>query len=401
MENIIFLTKDAMCRDYLPVYGNEYWRGKTPNIDELSQKGTVFTKYYTGAPSTIMSNICMFTGQYAHESILSQFVMSNIHHKGETLWTKAESLGYECHIIWDESWKTVFKVEERYYCYGENTKIHNLKDIRQGVGAHYIHKESLVNDDKKTEEALNKIRNEIIQICHNAKKPVFLWLHIPHVINGRTGYGADIDVFDEVVGIAREQFDDRNIFISSDHGNMNGLKGKIGYGHDVYEMAIRIPLISPRINGQDVCNELMSNIDISTLIFDRKITKHEVVYSDSTFYAQPNRKLAIISDNYKYIYNKHTKTEELYDLRTDPFENCNIIQDTIYDVDRRVETPLKELYFYPYWDDLEDVRDYFKKKKMEIWKVGSYKEEFYPSLKYKVLVHGGHRYLKWKSQLKK
>ena len=47
-ESIIFITKDAFCKDYLPCYGNQYWSGHTPNIDKLVENGSVFRKYYTG-----------------------------------------------------------------------------------------------------------------------------------------------------------------------------------------------------------------------------------------------------------------------------------------------------------------------------------------------------------------
>ena len=41
MKNkIILITKDVLRSDYLPVYGNKYW--KTPNIDKLAEKGTIF-----------------------------------------------------------------------------------------------------------------------------------------------------------------------------------------------------------------------------------------------------------------------------------------------------------------------------------------------------------------------
>lgn len=395
-KGIIFITKDALCRDYLPTYGNKIW--KTPNIDEIAKKGTVFNKHYTAAPSTVMSNMCMFTGKYPHESELSHYYLSNIHYSGESLWTKAEEKGYECHIMWDEAWDSVFKVKERYYCYGENTVIHNMNNFRQGVGAHYIHKEQLKNDDSKTSFVLRVVEDEIDAIIENASKPVFLWLHVPHVIYGRIGYGTDIDVFDQIVGIARRKFNDDNIIISSDHGNMNGVKGKIGYGHDVYEPAIRIPLITPRIDELVECNVLTSNIDISRLIFERKIVNRKYIYCDSTFYAQPNRKLAIVTEDFKYIYNKATHTEELYDLRTDLNENCNLISDTIFDIDRRVTTPLQELYFYPYWDELDLVRNNFRKIKDQIWKTGSFGEEFVPKLKYFLLTHGGHKFIQWKSK---
>ena len=62
-DKIILVSKDVFMRGYLPVYGNTYW--KTPNIDELAKKGTVFLKHYTAAPSTAMSFTSMFTGLYA------------------------------------------------------------------------------------------------------------------------------------------------------------------------------------------------------------------------------------------------------------------------------------------------------------------------------------------------
>ena len=39
-NHVILVSKDAMLSSYLPTYGNKYW--KTPNIDELAKKGTVF-----------------------------------------------------------------------------------------------------------------------------------------------------------------------------------------------------------------------------------------------------------------------------------------------------------------------------------------------------------------------
>ncbi len=378
-QGIIFVTKDALNRGYLPVYGNSYW--KTPNIDELAARGTVFTKYYTAAPSTIMSNMCMFTGKYAHESELSNYIYSHIHYSGETLFDRAEQMGMRCHIILDEAWKSVFRMEERYYCYGERTNIHYLEGVRQGVGAHYSHKGFLQANEEKTRQVYALLRKELKKIIQEDSK-VFVWLHIPHVINGRIGYGQDMDAFDHIIGMVREYFDDDSIFISADHGNMNGEKNKLGYGFDVYNPSVLIPLITPRINDLNICDWTVSNIDISTILLDGTIPRREVVYSDNAFYAQPNRKLAIINDNYKYIYNKLTREEELYDLRTDPQENANLMFDYSYDKDRGVRYPLRELYFYPYWDEIEQARKYFKDEKDKIWKNGSFREEWKPKIEY-------------------
>lgn len=378
-SNLILVTHDATHCSYLPVYGNQYW--KTPNIDELASKGTVFYRFYTGAPSTIMSNMCMFTGLYSYQSELRDYGYTHKRYNGITLFDKAKSLGYSGHIIWDEGWNSVSHAVDYYYCYGEDTEFHFLDGFRQGVGAHCIHNGFLKNDFNKTKKVYEMVEEELVKILKKGK--CFIWLHVPHVINGYTGYGQDIEAFDYIVGIVRRYFDDNCIFISADHGNMNGKKNKVGYGFDVYESNAKIPLITPRIDGKTVSNDLVSNIDLGTIILERKIPSRDYVLCDSAFYAQPNRKLAIITKRFKYIYNKLTKTEELYDLEFDPNELCNIMKDYIFDVDRQTKSPLRELYFYPYWNDAEKTRVYFRDLLKTIWKNGSFKEVFFPYLKYK------------------
>lgn len=375
-ENIILITKDALNILYLPVYGNKFWA--TPNMDELSKKGTLFMKYYTGAPSTCMSNMCMFTGLFSYQSGMSDYILSRLRFQGKSLFDKFNDLGYETDIIWDEAWKTSFKMEERYYCYGEKTKIHYLAGFRQGVGAHYKHNGFFEPNPAKTERVYQMINEKLSKILNQGEGKHFIWLHVPHVINGRTGYGQDIDAFDQIVGLARGLFSDDNIFISADHGNMNGAKGKLSYGHDVYEPNVRIPLITPKIQSVSVCNELCCNVDLDKILIDRIIPKRNLIYSDSAFYAQPNRKIACITRNYKYIYNKKSGAEELYDLRTDPCEECNLISDYVYDDDRHISSPLRELYFYPYWSEAEEARKILREEIKKVWKNGTFVEELKP-----------------------
>lgn len=383
-ESIFFITKDALCRDYLPIYGNEYWRGKTPNIDYLASKGNVFQKYYTAAPSTVMSYISMFTGKNPYESELKYFNITHKRYPGKTLFDKANDLGFDCHIIWDKSWIDIFHAIERYDVYGNNTHFH-LPEIRQGVGSHYLHKGGLVRNDEKTEKVYKEL-DAIFSEINSTDKKVFVWLHVPHVINGRTGYGTDIDAYDYIVGIAMQYFSECNIFVSADHGNMNGLRNKLGYGFDLYQPSVLIPLITPKISDDE--NVLLSNTDIFDILFHKRVNPREYVLSDSAFYAQPHRKIAIINKDYKYIYNKLNHSEELYDLRTDLAEQFNLIEDSIYDTDRRVNTPSKELYFYPYWDELDEIRDYFRQIKKEIWRNGSFREEIKPRIKFFIQTHG-------------
>lgn len=364
-DNILLITKDAFSTEYLPCYGNKYWEGKTPNIDEMVAKGTLFTNFYTAAPSSAMAYMAMFTGKYSHEQNIKKYVPLVNSYSGETLFDKARTKGFECHVIWDEGWMSTSY--RHSLCYGEGTIFHPLLGLRQGVGFHYKHDGFLEPNKEKEEATLKMIEKEIEQICERGK--VFVWFHLPHVINGRTGYGSDIDVYDKVIGIMRRFFNDSNIFISADHGNMNGHKGILGYGFHVYEPAIKIPLITPRKAGLKQCDALVSSIDWDKIIFGGDtIPNRDVIISDSAYYAQPHRKIAILYSKYRYIYNKATKKEELYDIEWDPNQNFSLMEDTCYDEDRKVTSPSRELFFYPYWDELPEIRQKFRTEKNKMWR---------------------------------
>lgn len=365
-DSILLLTKDALAKAYLPCYGNTEYIGKTPNLDVLVEKGTKFNAFFTAAPSSSMSYLSMFTGKYPYEQEMKTYIPLLKPYRDETLFDLANQKGFSCHIIWDEHWYKMAYVYTR--CYGEKTTIHYMNGLRQAVGPHVHNPQTLKRNDSVAVETLAKVEKKVIDIFSSTKNPVFLWCHLPHVLNGRTGYCDDIDLYDEYIGMFRKYFSDDNIFISSDHGNMNGHRGKIRYGFDVYDTAICIPLITPRIKSMHECNETISNVDISKIIFDRTIPKREVVYSDSTYYAQPRRKLAVVWNNFRYIYNKETGTEELYDIETDPNQEFSLMEDKVYDVDRRVYTLSRECYFYKRWDELPEVRNFMREKKNEIWR---------------------------------
>lgn len=372
MNSILLLTKDALCKDYLPIYGNKYWKGETPNIDELAKKGTVFNRHYTAAPSTVMAFRAMVTGKFAYEQPYSNYTPQEVDPVSGNIFEMASAHGYESHMIWDSTWQNMVL---RYgNIYGKGTTIHNMSAIKQGVGCHYRHNGTLKVDNNKVRDTIERIVDEVEGILSGGKN-VFVWIHLPHVINGRTSYGGDIDAFDTIIGEMRKLFGDDNIFISADHGNMNGYKGKYCYGFDVNTPAVEIPLITPKIECIDFFDKITSNVDIKDLIFERRITKREYVFSDSAYFAQPQRKLAIMTENYAYIYNKSNDTEEFYDLKNDKYERVNLLKSTDYDEDRRLFSPIREYYFSPYWDEIEKIITPFREIKKEIWRNGSIVEE--------------------------
>ena len=361
-DKILLISKDVFMRGYLPIYGNKYY--KTPNIDELANKGTVFLRHYTAAPSTAMAFTSMFTGLYAFQTDRKKYTEVS-EWEGETFFDRMNELGYKCHVVWDNSY--VYLAQRYSKCYGKHTIIHNTDFLTRKQPPHIKGKYDDMSFDKKAEDdcivKLNNLTKDIVQ----SDDKVFMWIHLPHALMGRNAYGSDIDVVDRIVGVFREFFSDDAIYITADHGHMNGSHGKYGYGFDVNENAINIPLITPRIDGLSFVDFPTSNTMLGDIILGN-IPQKEYLYSETAYYMQPHRKLAIIHGKYKYIYEKLTKNELLYDVIWDPEENNNLINTEIYDVDRKNSFSFTQRFFYPYWNDLPHEIELLRKEKERIWK---------------------------------
>ena len=361
-KRILLYTKDAMCRNYLPIYGNQFWKGKTPNLDELAEKGTVFMNCYTAAPSTAMSFLGMSTQKFPYQLDIHDYTPLKKEFK-DNIYNRAEKRGYRCHIIWDERWDNI--ANNYSNCYG-NAQIHSLPNLGQPVGMHFPHKEPLYPDDTKVIDVYERIEKVVLSVLD--EEQLFLWVHLPHVMNGRISYGGDIDIFDNILGMLRKYFPDDSIYVGADHGNMNGSHGTLAYGYDAYDQAIRIPLITPRLECGPIMQDCFSMVDIYKLMFENKLTRRKMIFVDTAYYRQPHRKLAIISGTYKYIYNKQDGSEELYDVAFDPYEGINLLNDVYKDTNRNLVYPLRDLLTYPEWDELHLFLDEAREEKKRIWK---------------------------------
>lgn len=368
-KKFVLVSKDAMCREYLHHYGIAPGQFETPNIDDLVDSGTLFTNYYCAAPSTVMAFYSMCLKQFAHETDFQMYEKCHQRIEGETIFTEARKNGYEeFHCIWDEDWDAFLD----YYDYFRNDVIiHSVKNFRAHVGVHKKGNDIVQNNEDTCLSTMSVIESVIDKILSSPKN-IFIWIHFPHVINGRSGYGSDIDLFDRYIGMIRRYVSDNCIAITADHGNMHGYKGKLAYGFDVNESSIRIPLIVPRIDNMPICNATVSAVNLFDIIYNKRIIKREYVYSDSAYRAQKHRKLAIIHGNFKYIYNKKDDSEELYDLRYDPTERLSLISDKLYDMDRKIYINISEEFHYPYWEELYRERDLLRAEKERIWKNGSF-----------------------------
>lgn len=149
---------------------------------------------------------------------------------------------------------------------------------------------------------------------------------------------------------------------------MNWHKGILGYGFHAYEPVVHIPLISPRIDDRQQVEHLTCNIDLPTLLIERRIVKRDYVISETAYCAQLNRKTAIITERFKYIYNKKDHSEELYDLSWDPEELNNILLTNHYDKDRKKWFVCCEHYFYPYKKEAMSALENLRSIRKSFWR---------------------------------
>jgi arylsulfatase A-like enzyme len=368
MKDILLISKDVLKTDYLSCYGGNKW--ETPNIDKLAKIGTIFKNCYTVAPSSAMAYTCMFSGLNAYELKRSSYTKVKPFNQCPTLFDILESKGYENHVIWDEDW--YYTALEWSKVYGNDTTFHNLS-IGQMVGPHYL-KGGKVKPNKHA-EPVKKIIKSVKEIFSKKSKPIFLWIHCPHVLDGRAGYGQDIDLFDELVGSLTDFFDTQNIYLTADHGHMDCDKGIPVYGFHVYEPAIKIPLITPNHYDNKEIYDLIGNNQIKNIILDHKILPQEFIYSDTQYYLQENRRLMIRKGDFKYIYNKKNKSEELYDLKYDVNESVNLLIENWYDRSRQKNYFLEEIYYYPRWQEARNAYNELKNEKNRIWKQGKVSQE--------------------------
>lgn len=375
-DKIIFISKDALRKDALSCYGSSHF--KQPNIDELAAKGTVYHQFYTAGGSTAMAFTAMATGQYLFTSGRKLYDGTEKALEGYNLFEDFHQNGYSVHIAWDKSYTSFAK--SHFNNEGKNTIVHSLDSIIPHHSAHVSGVfDDLSYDDLETEKGLDLVTQLFDDIAAIEGK-VFLWFHLPHVFRGRNSYDSDLDIFDRIIGMARERWDDSSIWISADHGQMNGAKGKFSYGYDVDNPVMQIPLIAPHI-AQDV-DFPISNTQLSGIFGLRPLKKQEFVYCETAYYAQPMRKMAIVHDHFKLVYDKREKRFYLYDLKWDPDENLNLYYPEFFDTDRRVWYSLNQRFFYPDWEVALREKDLLMDEWKRVWKNGSFIEELKQKGKY-------------------
>lgn len=375
--NIVLITIDTLRADHLSCYG--YERKTSPNIDKIAEKGIIFKNVIAPSSWTAPSMVSLLTSVYP----INHGVIHGLGYKREkkifkkevfsdeltTLTEILKANGYTTFGIASHSrlsekfgfargfdyfmcfpfipappvnntiylWENEIKKSDKFFLWVHYFDPHSPHHARYPWIEHYT--------SKALTEKLNlskKKKGELFRLIPTFKKD-----H-QTLSNFIALYDSEINFVDSYIGELIQKFElDKNtlIIITSDHGIGFLEHGYIAHGNTLYQEAIHIPLIIklPDSSKKETVNKQVSLVDIMPSILqilnidplEQTLgksfwKKKKLLIKDTSDYSfselDTNRILkTIMTPEWKYIYNYQDKTEQLYNIKSDPLELNNLV----------------------------------------------------------------------------
>jgi arylsulfatase A-like enzyme len=382
--SVLLVTVDTLRADHLTCYG--YERNTSPHMDEFARRSTRVARAYATAPWTVPTHASIFTGLFpfqhgAHTVEVPKNAKENAAPLSSSQPTLAEVLrrgGYRTAAVVANS---VYLAErfgmdrgfETYTVKREYGVLLNsiiFKWLRQNgtkpffLFVNYIDTHRPYNISPRpngnlplpSRENPDLLLNSLYDHVMGAAGPAPRSL-VQGVIDQYDTAIANVDQsIGELFAFLKQHglFEDTMIILTSDHGEYFGEHALVEHSKDVYEQALRVPLII-KLPGQRagvIDQRVISSVDLAGMIVD-KLPAEVKKNADGLFPFRPgnhpvlaenyytrlrdlrnplfgtrfNRiRTAFYRDRYKYIRSNDGKNE-LYDLRSDPGEQTNLIDD--------------------------------------------------------------------------
>ncbi|MGH9421848.1 MAG: sulfatase-like hydrolase/transferase, partial [Thermoanaerobaculia bacterium] len=337
--DVILITIDTLRADALGFAGNQ--RVRTPYLDSLAARGTVFTNAHAHNVVTLPSHTNILTGLYPYQHGIRDNAGFTLDPGHPTIAAMLHAAGYAT-----AAFVSAFPLDSRF---GLNAGF-DVYDDKYREGSNPL---DFVVQERPAEETLTAARNWYDSVPNKKK---FLWIHLydPHAPYDppspfREQY-RDAPYLGEVAYVDAqlsrflqpwlESHPNTLVIITGDHGEALGDHGEQTHGLFAYESTLKVPLIiidpdqPPRKE-----TDYVRHIDLVPTILHRlgvrippALPGHPLLpgsaNSDSYFEAisaSLNRGWAplvgLIHSGRKYI---DLPVPELYDLAADPGEKQNL-----------------------------------------------------------------------------
>lgn len=333
-------------------------RDRLELMDKIAEESVAFTRAITSAPSSIMSVAAMMTSCPAYQIARDYDSFKFDQDAFPSLPQILKNNGYHTYSI-------IFFRE------GREKFINLFEQVdRQYWPSGLSHAEKYWSNDNVNAILFNILKDGL-------QEPFFLFVHYNIRQDPQTS---------DKVELAVQRFKesgvyDRSIFIlCSDHGYPDPKRGmgpqwlkRRGLRHDliITDDNILIPLYMryPGIIPRQI-NTVISTLDITPTVLDilglepeqrAKIMmrgrslksllngtcdpdkfEHRKIRADTRFLMQSDRVTAIRDGHYKYVIHQDSGREEFYDIKSDPFEEKNLVDNSSFE--KKVEEFRKEFH---------------------------------------------------------
>jgi arylsulfatase A-like enzyme len=385
--NVILITIDALRPDHLGCYG--YERNTSPNIDRLAKEGILFKNAIAQYQQTTQSIASILTGNYPHthgvitldgilpnSSItLAEVLKDNDYETGavvsiDTLATFTNlNQGFDFYD--DEIKMTGVLIEKREADKVTDSAINWVKknmDRSFFLWVHYIDTHGPYRPPYPYNETFIGDKyfdwNKSIPLNLDSSKPFGSYGLIPYYVIDRnitnpdyyiSQYDGEIRFVDneikrlllslEDLGLAQNTI----IIITADHGEYLGERNVFfNHGGCPYDIMIKVPLvirvpkttlknkiIDAQVRSIDIMPTILDILDIplnnkidgaslESLISGKGNFSH---YAIGAWKNEFENFMSIRTNEWKFIYDFNNQTEKLYNLKEDPKETKNVVNE--------------------------------------------------------------------------
>ncbi len=340
-KNIIIIVIDALRSDHLGLYG--YDRKTSPFIDSLYSSGdlkkielsfSAAAASFAGINSILRSRIWAQTGynNFSIQQLLKDqgyeinFLLSGDHtnfYGLKSFYGKDSDFNYyidasttEKYVIADD--RIIFEGLENIEVYDNNPSyFHFHLNSAHLMGIKQEKYEKFTPADAKkmnVENYTNYYDNGILQ-ADDYVKEIFKILY------------------------SKKYLQNSIVILTSDHGEALGERGEFGHGKSVFTDQLLIPILIYDTDTVQYKNtKYATTLDIAPTIVDRLGLPIPETWKGNSLYTEEPREYtfhqiyehyAIIhtteNSQFKYVYNRKTNKQEIYDLKNDLLETNNLI----------------------------------------------------------------------------
>ncbi len=260
--NIVLITIDTLRSDRLSCYSPRYL--KTPNIDSLAERGTLFSKAFAHTTTTLPSHTNILLGvtplyHGVHDNL--NFIVS------QDFTTIAEHLKHNGYNT--AAFVGAYPLDSRF---GLNQGFDKYDDSYL-----HVHGRKLTSLERRAEDVVMNA----IEGMEDLASPWFVWIHCydPHLPYDppepfrsqfkKSPYEGEVAYVDYILGRFLRYLEGKNLFdrtmvvFTADHGESLGHHGEWDHGFVAYNTTVWVPLImsAPGLRSGRI-DQNVSHIDI-------------------------------------------------------------------------------------------------------------------------------------------